>query len=497
MADKTTNYQLIKPHENEFYDIRIFNENADKIDTEIKKTNAQLETLGDTNFKIDQINTFLSKQSPKFSILNGETIQEGDIVGFVEDSMTKKFSSYPLEGGNACKLNSTQFVTFSGSGTVTATLYTIQPTDCTVAQTWRGIISTTLTGSLTARYVKDNTIIIMAVRGYPNTSGSVVVITGNGSTLTASLTVGMDSFMNSPQMVVMDDAHVLFVTHINYSSSSSNSLNLSYFTIDPVNGIVYDTVQSYNTPHSDTNLFTEKIDSTHVFINYSYGSGQLKSVVVPIPLPSSLPAGYLDGEIVRCFQIDTGKLLAYHYSNSAAKYLSIFTVTGTEISAGPAYTMQTGLPNDLAFAYGMSGSRIWAGDSVNSFIIPYAGTTLTPTEPGALAKPFMGTNGSPVFCVTATSLQLAHVMGPASGKYTVSVPVIGGIVVSIEENTAIIAVSDVRYFDNEGHGLYPGAAYYYHPGTKQFSTSRGEGYILFGKAISKNKIILLLGSDTN
>lgn len=39
MADKTTNYNLIKPTPDEFYDIEVFNENADIIDAELKKLN--------------------------------------------------------------------------------------------------------------------------------------------------------------------------------------------------------------------------------------------------------------------------------------------------------------------------------------------------------------------------------------------------------------------------------------------------------------------------
>jgi len=39
MADKTTNYNLIKPTPDDFYDIEVFNENADIIDAELKKLN--------------------------------------------------------------------------------------------------------------------------------------------------------------------------------------------------------------------------------------------------------------------------------------------------------------------------------------------------------------------------------------------------------------------------------------------------------------------------
>lgn len=37
MADKTANYKLVKPDENDFYDINVFNDNADVLDKEIHK----------------------------------------------------------------------------------------------------------------------------------------------------------------------------------------------------------------------------------------------------------------------------------------------------------------------------------------------------------------------------------------------------------------------------------------------------------------------------
>jgi len=39
LADKTTNYNLTKPKSNEYYDIEVFNGNADIIDTELKNLN--------------------------------------------------------------------------------------------------------------------------------------------------------------------------------------------------------------------------------------------------------------------------------------------------------------------------------------------------------------------------------------------------------------------------------------------------------------------------
>jgi hypothetical protein len=44
MADKTTNYNLTKPTPNEFYDIRVFNENADIIDQALKAHDDTLAT---------------------------------------------------------------------------------------------------------------------------------------------------------------------------------------------------------------------------------------------------------------------------------------------------------------------------------------------------------------------------------------------------------------------------------------------------------------------
>lgn len=45
MATNTTNYNLVKPSENEYYDININNSNLDIIDTEIKKINDTLSSV--------------------------------------------------------------------------------------------------------------------------------------------------------------------------------------------------------------------------------------------------------------------------------------------------------------------------------------------------------------------------------------------------------------------------------------------------------------------
>ena len=45
MATNTTNYNLAKPSENEYYDINVSNSNLDIIDTEIKKVNDRLDSV--------------------------------------------------------------------------------------------------------------------------------------------------------------------------------------------------------------------------------------------------------------------------------------------------------------------------------------------------------------------------------------------------------------------------------------------------------------------
>lgn len=45
MATNTTNYKLVKPSENEYYDINISNSNLDIIDTEIKKIDAKFNNI--------------------------------------------------------------------------------------------------------------------------------------------------------------------------------------------------------------------------------------------------------------------------------------------------------------------------------------------------------------------------------------------------------------------------------------------------------------------
>lgn len=55
MAKHTTNYNLVKPDENENYDIEVFNDNADIIDTELKNVNEALAGKADTDAVVTSV----------------------------------------------------------------------------------------------------------------------------------------------------------------------------------------------------------------------------------------------------------------------------------------------------------------------------------------------------------------------------------------------------------------------------------------------------------
>ena len=55
MAKYTTNYNLTKPDENENYDIEVFNDNADIIDTELKNVNEALAGKADTDAVVTSV----------------------------------------------------------------------------------------------------------------------------------------------------------------------------------------------------------------------------------------------------------------------------------------------------------------------------------------------------------------------------------------------------------------------------------------------------------
>lgn len=67
MATETTNYKLIKPDETEFYDIGVFNANADKIDKAIKDMEGKIPTdlPPDLSGEIEKINETIGNKLNK------------------------------------------------------------------------------------------------------------------------------------------------------------------------------------------------------------------------------------------------------------------------------------------------------------------------------------------------------------------------------------------------------------------------------------------------
>ena len=72
MAQETTNYKLVKPDETEFYDINVFNQNADKIDKAIKDMEKKIPTdlPPDLSGEIDKINKTLRTKLSKRTTLD-------------------------------------------------------------------------------------------------------------------------------------------------------------------------------------------------------------------------------------------------------------------------------------------------------------------------------------------------------------------------------------------------------------------------------------------
>lgn len=67
VTSETPNYKLIKPDETEFYDIQVFNQNAEKIDNAIKSVNDKIPTNlpPDLSGDIEKINENLDKKLNK------------------------------------------------------------------------------------------------------------------------------------------------------------------------------------------------------------------------------------------------------------------------------------------------------------------------------------------------------------------------------------------------------------------------------------------------
>lgn len=89
MATNTTNYNLVKPSENEYYDININNSNLDIIDTEIKKindkfdsvsTDAQSTSFDNSDNGMTATNVQDAIEENKTSILNLQSQLSGQIT---------------------------------------------------------------------------------------------------------------------------------------------------------------------------------------------------------------------------------------------------------------------------------------------------------------------------------------------------------------------------------------------------------------------------------
>lgn len=83
MASETTNYQLVKPDPEEFYDVRVPNGNMDKIDTALKALSEALDgidlvTLSQAISNVDQrVTTHLAESMPHQYTDGGKTYKWG------------------------------------------------------------------------------------------------------------------------------------------------------------------------------------------------------------------------------------------------------------------------------------------------------------------------------------------------------------------------------------------------------------------------------------
>jgi len=87
MADKTTNYNLIKPTPDEFYDIEIFNENADIIDEKLKEIEDEIEN-------IDAPVTSVNEKT-------GDVVLTAEDVGALPKTGGTMTGTLTISGGNA------------------------------------------------------------------------------------------------------------------------------------------------------------------------------------------------------------------------------------------------------------------------------------------------------------------------------------------------------------------------------------------------------------
>lgn len=100
MAEKTINYKLTKPDQDEYYDVGIFNDNADIIDKALADF--------DSRYKIgDIIQTVRKDLGDKWALCNGALI--GDNYTVLQGLLNTQWT-YPLKAGTLfCKLNGVYF----------------------------------------------------------------------------------------------------------------------------------------------------------------------------------------------------------------------------------------------------------------------------------------------------------------------------------------------------------------------------------------------------
>ena len=94
MINKTKYLQLKKPDGDEFYDIDVFNENADSIDGELKKNNEELAKKLSKDGNSDSNIVAFQAASKRENILSGEThkVIFGKIKKFFTDLKTVAFT---------------------------------------------------------------------------------------------------------------------------------------------------------------------------------------------------------------------------------------------------------------------------------------------------------------------------------------------------------------------------------------------------------------------
>lgn len=82
MATETTNYKLEKPTQDEFYDVEVFNRNADKLDAAIAEAAASGGVSEETAAKLDEILNALKTMTISHKKMKGGKITAAETVTF-------------------------------------------------------------------------------------------------------------------------------------------------------------------------------------------------------------------------------------------------------------------------------------------------------------------------------------------------------------------------------------------------------------------------------